>query len=79
MKAAEFDQRFDDAESVLDVLDLASARKPNPAQKKVNVDFPVWMIESLDKVARKLGVTRQTVITMWLAERLEREDAAAKA
>jgi len=79
MKTSEFDRKFDDNESVLDVLDLASARKPNLAQKRVNVDFPVWMIESLDRTARRLGVTRQSVIKMWLAERLEREDAAAKA
>ena len=79
MKASEFDRKFDDNESVLDVLDLASARKPNLAQKKVNVDFPIWMIESLDRTARRLGVTRQSVIKMWLAERLEREEAAVKA
>jgi hypothetical protein len=64
---------------ILDELDLAAARKPNLAQKKVTVDFPVWMIESLDRTARRLGVTRQSVIKMWLAERLEREEAAAKA
>jgi hypothetical protein len=79
MKASEFDRKFDDNESVIDVLDLASARKLNLAQKKVNVDFPVWMIESLDRTARRLGVTRQSVIKMWLAERLEREEAAARA
>ena len=78
MKASEFDRKFDDNESVIDVLDLASARKLNLAQKKVNVDFPIWMIESLDRTARRLGVTRQSVIKMWLAERLEREEAAAK-
>jgi hypothetical protein len=79
MKASELDRKFDDNESVLDLLDLASARKLNLAQKKVNVDFPIWMIESLDRTARRLGVTRQSVIKMWLAERLEREEAAAKA
>ena len=79
MKASEFDGKFDDNESVMDVLDMASARKPNLAQRKVNVDFPVWMIESLDRTARRLGVTRQSVIKMWLAERLEREEAAVKA
>ena len=78
MKASEFDRTFDDNESVLDVLDLASARKPNLAQKRVTVDFSIWMIESLDRTARRLGVTRQSVIKMWLAERLEREEAAAK-
>ena len=79
MKASEFDRKFDDNESVLDVLDLASARKLNLAQKKVNVDFPIWMIESLDRTARRLSVTCQSVIKMWLAERLEREEAAVKA
>ena len=79
MKTSEFDEKFDNAESLLDVLDLASARKPNLEQRKVNVDFPIWMIESLDRSARRLGVTRQSVIKMWLAERLERENAAAKA
>ena len=79
MKASELDRKFDDGESVMDMLDLASTRKLNLDQRKVNVDFPIWMIESLDRVARKLGVTRQSVIKMWLAERLEREDAAAKA
>ena len=79
MKASEFDRKFDDGESVADMLDLTSVRRPNLAQKRVNVDFPVWMIESLDRIAGRLGVTRQSVIKMWLAERLEREDAAAKA
>ena len=78
MRASEFDRKFDDNESVLDVLDLASARKLNLAQKKVNVDFPIWMIESLDRTARRMEVTRQSVIKMWLAERLEREETAAK-
>jgi hypothetical protein len=79
MKPSEFDRKFDDNESVLDVLDLASARKPNLAQKRVTLDFPVWMIESLDRTARRMGVTRQSVIKMWLAERLEREDAVTRA
>jgi hypothetical protein len=79
MKASEFDRKFGDNEFVLDELDLASARKPNLAQKKVTVAFPVWMIESLDITARRLGVKRQSVIKMWLAERLECEDAAARA
>ena len=78
MKTSEFDRKFDDSESVADTLDLRSAHRPNLAQKRVNVDFPIWMIESLDRTARRLGVTRQSVIKMWLAERLEREEAAAK-
>ncbi len=77
MKASEFDRKFDDAESVLDMLDLTSARLPNLEQRKVNVDFPIWMIESLDRSARRLGVTRQSVIKIWLAERLEHEAPAS--
>ena len=73
MKATEFDKKFDDGEeSVLDNLDLTQARHPGLEQKRVNVDFPVWMISALDREARRLGVTRQSVIKMWLAERLER-------
>lgn len=52
-------------------LDLSSARRPGLEQRRVNVDFPVWMIESLDREARRLGVTRQSIIKMWIAERLE--------
>lgn len=78
MKASEFDQMFDESESVIGALDLASVRKPNLDQRKVNVDFPIWMIEALDRTARRLGVTRQSVIKMWLAERLEREAATSR-
>ncbi len=69
-KAAEFDKKFDNGESVLGDLDLSGARQPGQEQKRVNVDFPAWMITSLDREARRLGVTRQSVIKMWLAERL---------
>ena len=79
MKASEFDRKFDDGESVAGILNLVSARRPNLEQRSVNVNLPVWMIESLDRTARRLGVTRQSVIKMWLAERLEREEAAVKA
>ncbi len=53
-------------------LDVTQARRPNQDQRRVNVDFPVWMIESLDREARRLGVTRQSIIKIWIAERLER-------
>ncbi len=72
MKAKDFDKKFDDGESIVDELDLSKARRPEQAQKRVNVDFPVWMIQSLDKEARRLGVPRQSVIKMWLAEKLEK-------
>ena len=70
MKAAEFDKKFDDGESVLEDIDLSRARRPGQEQKRVNVDFPVWMITALDGEARRLGVTRQSIIKIWLAERL---------
>ncbi|MDE0070086.1 MAG: hypothetical protein OXO48_10250 [Caldilineaceae bacterium] len=72
MKAEEFDRRFDAGEDVTKHLDLAGAGRPGQNVKRVNVDFPVWMIASLDKEARRLGVPRQSIIKVWLAERLER-------
>lgn len=72
MRAEEFDQRFDAGEDVTGDLDLAALRRPALEQRRVNVDFPSWMIESLDREARRLGVTRQSIIKVWIAERLER-------
>jgi hypothetical protein len=72
MKAKEFDQKFDRGESVLKHLDLSKAIRPASQQRRVNVDFPVWMIESLDKEAKRLGVTRQSIIKVWIAERLQK-------
>ena len=71
MKAKDFDAAFDDGENIIDQLDLSRQRRPELEQKRVNVDFPVWMIHQLDREARRLGVTRQSVIKMWLAERLK--------
>jgi len=72
MKTKTLDERFEEGESILDAFDLSKARRPNQEQKRVNVDFPKWMINSLDKEARHLGVTRQSIIKVWLAERLEK-------
>lgn len=72
MKAKDFDDRFDRGESVLRQLDLARASRPGKEQRRVNVDFPVWMIDSLDKEAKRLGVTRQSIIKVWIAERLQK-------
>ena len=73
MKAEVLDKKFDDnKEDILENFDLSKARKPNQEQKRVNVDFPIWMISSLDKEAKHLGVTRQSIIKVWLAERLEK-------
>jgi len=66
MNSSEFDQRFDADDSVVDVLDLNAARRPRQEQKRVNVDFPVWMVEQLDREASRLGVTRQSIIKVWL-------------
>jgi len=72
MKAKDFDEKFDRGESVVRHLDLARAVRPANEQRRVNVDFPVWMIDSLDKEAKKLGVTRQSIIKVWIAERLQK-------
>ena len=73
MKANDLDKKFDEGvEDVLDEFDLGSATRPNREQKRVNVDFPVWMVESLDREASRLGVTRQSIIKVWIAERLEK-------
>ena len=71
MKAEKFEQQFDDGVDLTASLDLSKARRVLQAQKRVNVDFPAWMVDSLDREASKLGVTRQSVIKVWLAERLE--------
>ncbi|ABQ24792.1 type II toxin-antitoxin system BrnA family antitoxin [Geotalea uraniireducens] len=72
MKANEFDKLFDDGKDISKHLDVSKARRPEQEQKRVNVDFPLWMIHSLDKEARRLGVPRQSIIKVWVAERLEK-------
>ena len=71
MKAKDFDKRFDSGEEIIADLDLAKARRPGQEQKRVNVDFPVWMIQSLDREARRLGVPRQSLIKVLIAQHLE--------
>ena len=71
MKAKKFEQQFDEGVDIIASLDLSKAKRVQQGQKRVNVDFPTWMIDSLDREASKLGVTRQSVIKVWLAERLE--------
>ena len=72
MKAKAFEQQFDEAIDITASLDLSKAKRVLQEQRRVNVDFPTWMIESLDREAGKLGVTRQSVIKIWLAERPEK-------
>jgi len=78
MKAKIFDQKFDAGEEVVDHLDLSKARRVGTDPKRVNVDFPAWMVESLDREARRLGVTRQSLIKLWLADRLAEAVSAGK-
>ena len=76
MKAKDLDKKFDEGKSVMEHLELSKVRRPNQEQKRVNVDFPLWMIQSLDKEAKRLGVPRQSIIKIWLAERLNKSAAA---
>ena len=73
MKASDFDKKFDEGEDVTSEMDIAKARRLNQEPKRINVDFPTWMIESLDREAKRLGVTRQSIIKVWIAEMLERK------
>ncbi|HIJ23667.1 MAG: CopG family transcriptional regulator [Gammaproteobacteria bacterium] len=80
MKTEDFDKKFDDGdEDVIDDLDLSSAKRLNHQQKRVNVDFPQWVVDALDKEADRVGVTRQSVIKMWLVERLEEQTSHRQA
>lgn len=74
MKSKAFDKKFDDNKAdIINDLDLSTLRRPNQKQKRVNVDFPIWVIDSLDKEASRVGVTRQSIIKLWLVERLEEQ------
>ena len=73
MKAKDFDQKFDRGEDITSDLDVSKARRLNQEPKRINVDFPTWMIESLDREAKRLGITRQSIIKVWIAEMLERK------
>ena len=72
MKAHEVDKKFDENNDITECLEISKARRPEQEQKRVNVDFPLWMISLLDKEAKRLGVPRQSIIKVWIAERLER-------
>ncbi len=72
IKAKDFDKKFNSGEDISRYIDVSKARKPEQEQKRVNVDFPVWMIQQLDREAKRLGVPRQSIIKVWVAERLEK-------
>lgn len=74
MKAQEFDEKFESGEDLTDNLDFSKARRVNQESKRVNIDFPTWVVEGLDKQAKRLGITRQALVKVWIAEKLK--DAA---
>jgi hypothetical protein len=71
MKAKEFDERFDIGEDMGAAMDMTRARRPGEEHRRVNVDFPAWMVAGLDREAARLGVTRQSLIKVWIAEKLD--------
>jgi hypothetical protein len=75
MKANEFEKKFDSGEDISDILDLKKSKRINQNPKRINLDVPIWMLEKLDKEAERLGVTRQSIIKIWLAERLDEQIA----
>ncbi len=76
MKASDLDKKFDDGEDITEHLDLSTLRRPGLESRRVNVDFPAWMVHELDREASRIGVTRQSIIKMWLAERLAKTTAS---
>lgn len=72
MKTHEFDEKFESGDNITAALDMSKARRPNDATRRVNVDFPAWVVDGLDREARHLGVTRQSLIKIWIADRLSR-------
>ena len=78
MKAKTFDRKFDAGEKIVEHLDIRKARRVGTDAKRVNVDFPAWMVDSLDREARRLGVTRQSLIKLWLADRLGQPAVAGR-
>ncbi len=73
MKANDFDKQFESNQDITSDLVMSTARRLNQEPKRINVDFPTWMIESLDREARRLGITRQSIIKVWIAEMLEKK------
>ena len=67
----EFDKLFDEGGDIMPYMDLTRARRPNVEARRINVDFPVWMVNSLDKEATRLGVTRQSLIKLWIADKIQ--------
>ena len=71
MKAKEFDKKFESGEDLTDDLDFSKARRVNQEPKRVNIDFPVWVVKQLDKQSKRLGISRQALVKVWIAEKLK--------
>ncbi|WP_334062746.1 type II toxin-antitoxin system BrnA family antitoxin [Alteromonas genovensis] len=78
MKAKNFEDNFESGDEILQHLDLSKAKRPMQKHKRINVDIPEWMIDSLDREAGRVGVTRQSIIKVWLAERLEQSQSSER-
>jgi hypothetical protein len=78
MTAHEFEQRFDDGEDITPFIDMSSIRRPGVEPRRVNVDFPEWMIEKLDWQSRLIGVSRQALVKLWISERIQKEQQIQK-
>lgn len=75
MKASEFDRLFETGESTVEYLDKTQMKRPGLEQRRITVDFPVWMVHQLDKEATRLGITRQSIIKMWISEKISTKTA----
>ena len=73
ISTSEFDKKFDEGQDISSYLNFKELKKPGLEQRRVSVDFPVWMVQKLDSVARRLGVTRQSVIKVFISEKLKEE------
>jgi hypothetical protein len=79
MTAREFEQRFDEGEDITPYIDQSSIRRPGLEARRVNVDFPEWIIEKLDLQSKMIGVSRQALIKLWISERIQQEREKQKA
>jgi hypothetical protein len=71
MKAKELDKLFDEGHNITGLLDMSTAVRPGEQLQRVNVDFPLWMVQALDRESKRLGIPRQSVIKFWIAEKLD--------
>lgn len=70
MKASEFDRLFEAGEDVVTYLDRSGIKRHGLEQRRITVDFPAWMVHQLDREASRLGITRQSIIKMWISQKI---------